>query len=304
MVHPAPPAEWDGVNMSITMNTLCIQCLLNKHVENARSLGDEKTANAFTADLLELLKQCLDGNNSAVAGAAINKLYQKHFGLAQDRYVREKRDSNEFVKSRLPQIGSLVEQQGDPVFAALQFAILGNYLDFSALRGKVSFDKLDEMLADALNMELDRDVYKSLCADLEKGEKLLYITDNAGEIGFDRVFAQQLQKKYPRLQITFCVRGKPAHNDAMREDAAYMELEFPVVDTGNDIGGIMVEQLSRESKEALDAADVIIAKGMGNTESMYGCGYNVYYAFLVKCTRFQQVFNKEHMTPMLVRERK
>jgi len=37
-------------------------------------------------------------------------------------------------------------------------------------------------------------------------------------------------------------------------------------------------------------------------ESMYGCGYNVYYAFLVKCDRLIQVFEKEKMTPMFFRE--
>lgn len=289
--------------MSITMNTLCMQCLLNKHLEKARSLGTDAQADAFAYDLLQILRESLQGNNSAVAGAQINQLYQKHYGLAQDRYVEEKRESNAFVKSRLARISHVVEQQKDPVFAALQFAVLGNYLDFSALRGQVSFEKLDEMLEDALKMQLDRLVYERFCADLAGGEKLLYITDNAGEIGFDRILAQQLQKKYPRLQITFCVRGLPAHNDATREDAAYMELEFPVVDTGNDIGGVMIDRLSEESRQALDAADVVIAKGMGNTESMYGCGYNVYYAFLVKCVRFQQFFDKEHMTPMLVRER-
>ena len=51
-------------------------------------------------------------------------------------------------------------------------------------------------------------------------------------------------------------------------------------------------------------ADVIIAKGQGNTETLYGCGYNIYYAFLVKCARFVQVFEKPMLTPMLVRERK
>jgi uncharacterized protein with ATP-grasp and redox domains len=50
-------------------------------------------------------------------------------------------------------------------------------------------------------------------------------------------------------------------------------------------------------------ADVIIAKGMGNNETLYGCGYNVYYAFLVKCQMFVERFGKPLMTPMLVAER-
>ena len=289
--------------MALKMNSFCMQCLLNKHAEEARKLGDERSANAFTKDLLVLLGQSIEQITSAEISAHINRLYQKHFGLGQDRFVQEKRESNAFIKSRLPEIVRLVEAQSDPLLAALRFSILGNYLDFSALKGQVSYDTMDTLLENALGMELDMQVYEALRQDLSKAGKLLYITDNAGEIGFDRVFAQQMLKRYPQLQITFCVRGLPAHNDAMREDAAYMELEFPVVDTGNDIGGIVIDRLSPESRQALDEADVIIAKGMGNTESMYGCGYNVYYGFLVKCALFRAFFQKPQLTPMLVKER-
>ena len=35
----------------------------------------------------------------------------------------------------------------------------------------------------------------------------------------------------------------------------------------------------------------------------YGCGLNIYYLFLIKCARFQEFFNKEKLTPMLLTER-
>ena len=63
------------------------------------------------------------------------------------------------------------------------------------------FEKLDEMLEQALEMELDENNYVNLCTELEQGGKLLYLTDNAGEIGFDRVFAQLLpQDKLEKLK--------------------------------------------------------------------------------------------------------
>ena len=287
--------------MAINMNTLCVQCLLNKHIEAARALDAEK-AIPFTRELLDIVKDGLDRTHSAKVGATINGLYQKHFGLGQDLYVQEKKDSNTFVKARLEKITALILQQADPVFAALQFAILGNYLDFSALKGQVSFEKLDSMLQQTLQMQLDTAVYESFCQDLEKSKKLLYVTDNAGEIGFDRILAHQLQKKYPHLQITFCVRGMPAHNDATREDAAFMEIPFPVIDTGNDVGGMDLPSLGQQAKQALEEADVILTKGMGNAEGLFGSGYHVYYAFLVKCARFVEFFDKPHMTPMFIKE--
>ena len=47
---------------------------------------------------------------------------------------------------------------------------------------------------------------------------------------------------------------------------------------------------------------MILAKGMGNTESMYGCGYPVYYAFLIKCVRFQEYFKAPMMSPMFIKD--
>ena len=121
---------------------------------------------------------------------------------------------------------------------------------------------------------------------------------------FDRVFAEEIAARYPHLDITFCVRGGIALNDATREDAAAVGIPFKVIDNGNRIPGTQLDQLSAEAKEALETADVILAKGMANVETMFGCGHNVYYAFLVKCQRFVTLFEKPLMTPMLVPERK
>ena len=201
---------------------------------------------------------------------------------------------------RLPGIRQRIEATHDPLFTALQFAILGNYIDFSALQGELTFEKLDEMLKNAENMDLDRETYHRFREKLGKSQRLLYLTDNAGEIGMDRVFAEAIQEKYPHLKITFCVRGAITANDATREDAAAVGIPFPVIDNGNQVAGTELSMLGAEAKQALETADVILAKGMGNTETMFGCGYNVYYAFLVKCPRFTKIFQKPMMTPMFI----
>ena len=105
------------------------------------------------------------------------------------------------------------------------------------------------------------------------------------------------------MNITFCVRGGPAQNDATREDAAAVGIPFPVIDNGNNIPGTELSALSPEAKAALDSADLIIAKGQGNAETLLGCGYNIFYAFLIKCPRFIDRFHKPKLTPMLISER-
>lgn len=286
--------------MSIKMDAQCMLCHFRRNVETARSLGDEETATAFARALMQLYLSMPEGTNTPAVGPGTNALFQKFYSLEPDRFRQEKEDSNRFVLERLPQIRSKAENAPDPVLAGLRLAILGNYIDFSALQGEVSFEKLDEMLENALDMELEE--YGSLCTDLAKAKRLLYLTDNAGEIGFDRVFAEQLRKAYPDLQITFCVRGGPAQNDATREDAEAVGISFPVIDNGNCIAGTHIPELSREAKLAMEGADVIISKGQGNAETLLGCGYNIYYAFLIKCPRFIERYGKPKLTPMLVKE--
>ena len=289
--------------MSIPVDTQCLQCYLKRNLDLVRPLGTEEKAMAFAKQLMQHYIDAPAGVSSPWFSPKVADLLHEMYDLPIDRFRQEKLESNRFVMERFEQIRKKVESAPDPVFAGLQFSILGNYLDFGALQGQVSFERLEQMLDEALDMELDRDNYEALCRDLEKGRKLLYLTDNAGEIGFDRIFAEEIAKKYPHLSVTFCVRGGIAQNDATREDAAAVGIPFPIIDNGNRIAGTQMDQLSEEAETAITAADVIIAKGMANTETMFGCGYNVYYAFLVKCQRFVDRFQKPMLTPMLVKER-
>lgn len=290
--------------MSIAFDADCILCHLKRNIATARELGTEDQAIAFAKDLMRIYQSVPADKSFTTLNPAVSDLLKAHYGVDEDRFKQEKEDSNRFVLSRLDQIRERVEKAKDPVYAGLQFAILGNYIDFGALQGEVSFGQLDGLLSKAEQMELDAGIYADLCADLAKGGKLLYLTDNAGEIGFDRVFAEELHKKFPDVQITFCVRGAPALNDATREDAAIMGIPFPVIDNGTRIAGTEIDLLGQEARTALETADVVIAKGMANTETMYGCGLNIYYAFLIKCARFEKVFGKPKFTPMIVKERK
>ena len=288
--------------MSLPINAECLQCHLRRNVARARALGDEATATAFTQALMRMLSEAPRQLSSPCLVPGEAALFQQFYGLGEDQYVEEKALANRSVMERYATIEAMAADAPDPVFAALQLAVLGNYLDFGALQGQVSMEKMEEMLLQARDMDLDRQTYELLCADLQSGKELLYLTDNAGEIGFDRILAEQIQKKYPHLHITFCVRGGPTLNDATREDAAFVQLPFAVIDNGNTVSGTELTMLSQEAAAALQTADVILSKGMANTETLYGCGYNIYYAFLVKCPRLSQEFQQPLMTPMLVRE--
>ena len=288
--------------MSLPIDTYCMECNLRRQLALARSLGDEVQATAFFKEFLGAIAELPEGVPSPLLGPRLTELLEKHYSLPRDRYQQEKATSNQFVLERLDTIREKVDAAADPLLAGLQFAVLGNYLDFSALQGQVSFQDLDTMLDKALTLELDGPAFRDFRQELAQAKTLLYLTDNAGEIGFDRIFAETIHRLYPDVSITFCVRGKVTVNDATRADAEAVGIPFPVIDNGNDVAGTVPELMSPESRQAMDQADLILAKGMGNCETLFGCGRNIYYAFLVKCEKFRAIFGKPLMTPMFVRD--
>ena len=287
------------------LDSQCILCLLKRHSETAAKYGDEGQVTAFTRDLMHMICAGPVEMSAPFYTPGITKLFTEHFGLADDRFAEEKEASNRYALERFDRLTQMVRNAADPLYAGLQGAILGNYIDFSALQGEVSFEKLDEMLAMLHTIEVDRDVFDKLRADLEGGKELLYLTDNAGEIVFDRVWLEVIRDRFPGLSITVCVRGGPAQNDATVKDAEEIGMPFRVIDNGTCISGTVLELASEELKAAIERADVVISKGQANVETLLdtGHGYNIYYAFLVKCKRFIDRFGKEKLTPMLVRER-
>ena len=288
------------------LDSQCIQCLLKRHTETAEQQGSEEQVTAFIRDVMRVLCEGPAEMAAPYYTPAIARLFTEHFGFAEDRFAAEKEESNRFALARFDKLTEMVRSANDPLYAGLQGAILGNFIDFAALQGEVSFEKLDEMLDLLHTIEVDREAFESLRADLANGRELLYLTDNAGEIVFDRVFLEVIRDQFPALSVTVCVRGGPAQNDATRADAEAVGMPFRIIDNGTCISGTVLELASEDLKNALKTADVVISQGQANVETLldtdHGC--NIYFAFLVKCKRFIDRFGKEKLTPMLVHDKK
>ena len=122
--------------MSIPMNSVCVECLFRKRLKLARELGSDRQATETAKKIMEEFVKAPEDMDSAWMGAICDKLFQETYGLDADRLKEEKDFSNRFVLERLEDIQSRIDKADDPVYAALQFAVLGNYLDFSALQGR------------------------------------------------------------------------------------------------------------------------------------------------------------------------
>ena len=220
-----------------------------------------------------------------------------------DAYEKPKKKYNRKLISMEEAVIDDIENAEDEFLAAIQYAVTGNYIDFGAM-DDVNEDLLVELLENREDVDLNVDELIKLKKELEEAEKLVYITDNAGEIVLDKVFIRVLKKLYPQLDITVIVRGFPTLNDATYEDAEDIGLTdmVNVMPNGTDVPGTPIDEIDPEVRHLIDEADLCIAKGQGNFETLHGSGRNIFYLFLCKCELLTRKFQTERFTPILNNE--
>ena len=199
----------------------------------------------------------------------------------KDPYKEVKKKSNEMAKELYPHLEEMVEEAKDPLLMATKFAIIGNVIDFGAMS---RFDVKD-MINKAITENID--AYLRFRESIEKAQTILYLADNAGEIFFDKL----LIKKFAEMEkkIVYAVKNNPIINDATIEDAKFAGIdkfaEILPADEGQDKSapGILLNYASSEFLNYFRNADVVIAKGQGNYESLSDSGREIFFLLIVKC---------------------
>ena len=288
----------------MAISSFCIGCILKRQEERIRELPFvEEVKEGFMKELCGIIANAPQEATSPVIVAAIRELVKKYFDIVDD-YEGEKKHYNELMLSSEDVLLQMIESAEEPLKEALRLARIGNYIDFGALN-EVNDKKLGELFAESENDTVDEKEWEALKADMEKGQSLVYLTDNCGEIVLDKLFIKEIKKAYPKLDITVIVRGGNVLNDATMEDAKAVGLTevVKVIGNGSNIAGNSLGYISTEAEESIRSADVVISKGQGNFESLNGCGLNIYYLFLCKCDWFVRRFQMKRLTGVLINDR-
>lgn len=284
----------------------CYRCITERYTKIAEKHGGGEKGKAYVAEIQHAMDTAPAGVAMPYLSPVFGGITARYYGADGADYEKGKKLSNELMLALLPELQSQVQAAKEPLRTAFALAQIGNYIDFTALYGKVNFDTLKDLFGDAARYAPEETEYRLFLDDLKGAKSLVYICDNAGEIVADRLAAEQLHAAFPDLSMVFCVRGLPTVNDALQEDAVMAGLDRfgKIIDNGSGISGTEMAYLGDEMKTALEAADVIVAKGQGNFETMLGCGLNVYYSFLCKCSRFTDFFGVAPLTGLFVNEKR
>lgn len=281
----------------------CIHCLVKRQAENIKAYPDEEKKADYLRQVLGIIAEKAADEPAPVLLSHIGRLHEDFFGKPFS-FEALKKGYNEMLLEKEVEIRKNINTAKDPLALALRYAQIGNYIDFGAL-GSVDDEKLAAFLQQAADLPLSAKTDAAFRADLQTAKRLVYLTDNCGEIVLDKLLLETIRKQYPQVECTIIVRGEPVLNDATMEDAKQVGIDAcgKVIPNGTNIAGTYLPWLSAEAKMAVDAADVLIAKGQGNFESLHGCGLPLYYLFLCKCQWFMERFALPQFSGVFVQEK-
>lgn len=282
--------------------SMCISCILSKEEQSIRQFPDEERKSEYMHLVLEVLYQYGRIESSPGLTERLARLYRDFWGEDRD-YTAQKHQYNQLLLQMEKKLEQKIQNATEPLKECIKYVCAANYIDFSAVE-HVNEDTLEELLENAVGQTVPEEEYQIFRTDLKNARTLVYLTDNCGEIVLDKLFIKQIKETFPGLNITAMVRGGDVINDATLVDAKEVGLTeiVPCMGNGNAAPGTIVGRLSEEARETLFHADVIISKGQGNFESLYGEKLNPYYLFLCKCELFVYRFQMEQYKSVFVRE--
>ena len=258
----------------------CIPCFVRQALDAARLISDdrEEQGRLMRSVMQELARLDLSATPPQI-GRDIHRALRKAAGC--DPYVALKEACNRMAERAIPEARSIVESADDPFEMAIRFAMAGNNIDAGVGRA-LDESHLHEALFAVADTPIDHAQVAALRRALDHAKDILFLGDNCGEIYFDRLLLERM----PTERITYVVRGGPIINDATLPDAETAGITelVPVIDNGDDTPGTLLSACSEAFLKRWARADLVVAKGQGNYETLSDCrDQDIFFLLRAKC---------------------
>jgi hypothetical protein len=250
------------------MSPECVPCLIRRVLFEAEEIDGSKSVEAVR-NAAEMLGE-LFGENVCSATVA-TQVHRKTYDIlgTDDPYKELKTKSNQIALELYPSAERFVKSSKNPLRDAFLCAVVGNVLDFGIGTGYDHPEKLKKEFKNLLSEGLGHDDTPKIRALLRKSDNVVYLGDNCGEIVLDRLALKELRKF--DIDLTFVIKEEPILTDATKKDIAGLGIEKLVdriVEAPGFAVGIDPDSLKGPFGKMLRSADLVIAKGMANFESL------------------------------------
>ena len=265
----------------------CLHCALNQVIHTTEvARAPEPLRRELMQRALKLLAEGDVNRNNCIQIEQVYRMVAEGLGDA-DPYRETRLFFDREMLRLLPQLRKHIAQSEDPLRAAVRAAIAGNLIDLAALGGEVTLERAMQKVEAVEREGLYFDDCDGLDAALKSARTVLVLGDNCGEIAMDRLLIETIRRLYPQIEVKYSVRGSAVVNDVTYEDAAAVGMDevAEVIDNGDCLLTTLLCRASEDFRREFYAADVIIAKGMGNYEGLYNCDRgNIWFLMIAKCS--------------------
>jgi len=261
--------------------TDCAPCILKWIYERLANPLSE--AERFT--VLRKVMSVLSGDlsSSVNLGALCNRSLEavEEFFPASAAGYREFRDKCNQAASRLLDDAKDFIEKGatsrDRFARACGIASMGNVAPIGAPSAPFEFSHVEEVIRGRTPLPL---LVGDPSEAVSKAHRVLYVADNAGEIGFDSLLISLLKES--GLTVTLIVKEEPFFDDATITDASYFGLDR-IADAILSVKKIFVpEDAPPDLADAFEKCDLVISKGTGNCEALFAEAGGKTTIFLLK----------------------
>jgi hypothetical protein len=256
----------------------CVPCIIRQAYNSAKLItnGDKELQ-------LKIIKEVcaqtaiINENFTAPMFTNVTQAIIEKYSGNENPYKFIKEENLKKAKELLPFVQNIYDYTTEKLEMAIRIAIAGNIIDFGA---NPDFD-LHYEVNNITSGLIEISAINEFRADLKKSKLILYIGDNYEEALFDKFLLKEL---LPR-KVVFAVRSKAVLNDITLSDAENLGINkiCEVVESGSTIAGTDLNKCNKEFLTLFEKADMVIAKGQGNFETLIDEKRPIYFLFKVKC---------------------
>jgi hypothetical protein len=247
----------------------CGACLVHWVFERTAPYTPEREVRRLVQDIVGVLLH--DVSPQANVGALCNRTVHAAFratpGLAA-HYQDLKQKSNENAKKIIVEAKRYVDGVGPPeskLSRACFLAAASNVAPLNAPSSPYTFQEIPGLMQRG---GADKVVIGDLFDAVKNARRVFYVTDNAGEIGFDSLAIHQIKRLGPK--VTLVVKKQTFFEDATLEDANAFGLEKLVDEIITVPGFLAPDEMDEHTAASFRSSDLVISKGTGSYEALHG----------------------------------
>ncbi len=282
------------------VNYECASCMLRQSREAIEfATKDEEKRMDVTLKVLSFMNTYFKRNyQSNKLGTELHHMIMKETGN-NDPYRLLREEGNSLALKLIPMIENLLSKDNS-LENYVKIAVAGNVIDFGALDQNTDMESLIKKQITREFVINDIDKFDNA---LKNADNILYLTDNGGEIVFDKLLIQKIKEDYD-VNIILALKEKPILNDALISDAINLKLDeyAEIISTGAGSVGVVEDFVSSEFKELMNNVDLIVSKGMGNYEGLTEMTVNtpIYFLLTTKCNVISHEIGVPIKSPILL----